>query len=270
MSKSKVENKMTTYKKLENILSASKIKVLHKMTSIKKAANHNYMVALLSKKIFETVHTSYGFDSNIYKNEFKSIKNINLIFIEEDQTLSHSKQRVISSLLKNFRVNDLNIIISDIETKIEEIDIEIYKNIKPHDMYALSSELTYRYSTGEFKSINVYSSIHDGKPKTIVPISNLETPKNFKYEDAVNSKTLFMPSMDLVLEKAFLDYLNGIVSYYYTNGKYIDLKKTLLKHESSIDHVTEKLDELKGSLNKIRQYKLTEDILLSYKRSDDD
>ncbi|MCK5867028.1 MAG: hypothetical protein KAG14_01385, partial [Mycoplasmataceae bacterium] len=203
-----------------------------------------------------------------YENDYHSIRNMNIIFLEEEMTLSHSRTNVINKFLKSKREQDLNFVISDDEFKTK--DFEVYKHVIPEDFNDVSNELIYRYSTGEYKKINVYSSVNDGRCETIVPIKELKGSDDYKYSDVLNSRTSFHPNVELVLEKAFLDYILNIITHYYSKGKYIDFKKTLLKHESSIEHVNGMVIKIKSSLNKIRQSKLTEEILLSYRGETDD
>lgn len=268
MASTKLDKKLSTYKKLEGIISASKLKVLHNMSKVKAAAIHNYEVALLAKQTFEIADVKYKFTSEIYDNNFKTGKNINVLFLEEKITLSHSAERIMKAYEKNKNKDDLNIIISDFT-----FDKSVFsKNsvfLTPDELATVSQEITYRYISKQYERVNVYSSLNsDENYSTILPIKELPENKD-KVKNAINVRTKFYPSIEMVIESSFIDYLNGLFKYFYINSKYEELKKTLLKHESSIDHITEKLEDLEKQMNKMRQEKLTNEILLNFRREND-
>lgn len=269
MTSSKIKKNLETYKKLDGILSASKLKVLNKMSTVKKAASHNYMTALLSKKIFEFASEKYKFDTEIYENDFNTNKNINIIFIDEKQTLSHAFERTIRSFLTHKKPDDISYIVTN-----DKIDDERLKDIPIMDFDAflgLSYEITNRYVTKKYDFVNIYSALsRDNEPITILPISKLKEDKDAEIKTLINKGTDFSPSLEYVIEKSFLDYVKSLMQYFFINGRYINLKNTLLKHESSLDHVTERMEELKRQANKLRQAKLTEEILLSFQGVDDE
>lgn len=269
MSSSKIKKSLETYNKLNDIISASKLKVLNKMTTIKKSASHNYMEALLSKKIFEQAKNQFNFTTEIYENDFKTGKNINVVFFDERQTLSHSYERIINSFIKEKQDNDLNIIVTEVQ--INDPRIEGMRQVDLNGLINLSHEISHQYVTKKFEKVFVYSSLSKtGKPTTILPMGQLEEIEEFKYNNVINETTNFIPSIEFVIEKSFLDYVKSLVQYFHFYGRFINLKNTLLKHESSLDHLSEKLDELNRQMNKIRQAKLTEEIMLAYQEVDND
>lgn len=263
MSKNKIIKKVNTYNKLGSILGASKLKVLHQLFNIKKAATHNHMLALLSKKIFEHAKNNMNFDSEIYSNNFNSGKDINIMFISENQTLSHASERTISSFLKNKNDNDFNIIVSD--SKNEDERLKDFRLVNIETLISLSYEINHRYVSKKYDRVNIYSSLsEEGKYNTILPMIKLNENVEFKYKNLINKQTKFSPSVDLIIEKSYLDYVSGLLKYYYIYGKYTDLKNTLLKHETSITHIEDNLEDLNKKLNKIRKSKITQDILLAH------
>lgn len=269
MTSSKIKKDLETHKKLDGILSASKLKVLNKMSTVKKAASHSYMTALLSKKIFEFASEKYGFDTEIYANDFNTNKNINIIFIDEKQTLSHAFERTIKAFLTHRKDEDINYIVTN--DKIEDERLEGIPILDFDSFLGLSYEITNRYVTKKYDFVNIYSALSkNNEPITILPISKLEEDESVEIKTLINKGTDFTPSLEYVIEKSFLDYVKSLMQYFFINGRYINLKNTLLKHESSLDHVTEKIEELKKQANKIRQAKLTEEILLSYQGVDDE
>ena len=269
MSSSKIKKSLDTYNKLNDIISASKLKVLNKMTTVKKFAGHNYMAALVSKRIFEQAKNKYNFTTEIYENNFNTNKNINVVFFDEKQTLSHSYERIMRQFLNNKKENDLNIIVAETEIKDERIDDIRQINLK--DLMNLSHEISHQYVTKKYDRVQIYSSLtKDGSPTTILPIGKLDEVSDFKYDSIINPATTFIPSVEMVIEKSFLDYVKNLILYFHFYGRYTNLKNTLLKHESSLDHLSEKLDDLKRQMNKIRQAKLTEEIMLAFQEVDDD
>ena len=268
MSATKISKKFNTYKKLDSIISASKLKVLHNMSKVKLAAVHNYEVALLAKHTFEVAYKKYKFQSEIYDNDFKTGKNMNVLFLEEKMTLSHSSERIINAYLKNRNRNDLNIVVADFNFD-KSIFGENATFLTSKELPSVSHEIIYRYVTKQYERVNVYSSLNDeNKYSTILPMKELEE-KEGKKTNIINSKTKFIPSIEKAIELSFVDYLNGLFRYFFINSKYEELKKTLLKHETSIEHVSEELEKLKKQMNKIRQEKLTNEILLGFRGQDD-
>lgn len=269
MSSSKIKKNLETYNKLNDIISASKLKVLNNMSTIKKAASHNYVAALLSKNIFEQAKKNYGFTTEIYENDFNTHKDINIIFLDEKQTLSHSYERIVTSFIKTKREDDLSIIVC--ENKIIDSRLDGIRQINTHDLINLSHEISHHYITKKYERVLIYSSLSsNGEPVTILPIGQLKEIGDYKYHNIVNEGTIFMPSLDYVVERSFLDYIRNLVLYFHFYGRYTNLKNTFLKHESSLDHISDKTEILKKQLNKLRQAKLTEEIMLSFREVEND
>lgn len=123
----------------------------------------------------------------------------------------------------------------------------------------------------KFERIKIFSSLNkDERGISILPICELEEQEDDIFSSTINNKTTFKPSLDYVIERSYFDYLGGLMKYFYIQSKYTNLKNTLLKHETSLDHIQEKLDVLKMQINKMRQSKLTEEISMAFQGGEND
>lgn len=268
MSKNILESKAKTYQKLEAILSASKLKVLNRMSKVKDEASYHYSLSLFSKNIFEKAFNSFEFESEIYKNSFNTNKKINVLFLEDKMTLSQGRTRVVSSFKNSIRSEDINIVVSAVSpSEFEGLNV---RHVLPENLLSLGHEISHRYVTKKYDTVNVFSSINGGKESfCILPMEKLTKTKEFNYDSILEADVYFYPSIDFVIEKAFFEYVKGLMKYFYIFGQYSSLKESLVKHESSLDAVEEKFESLKKEINKFRQTKITNEILMGSEVSND-
>ncbi|NQZ65966.1 MAG: F0F1 ATP synthase subunit gamma [Mycoplasmatales bacterium] len=265
MSEFKINKKLATMNKINDIISVSKLKVLDKISKIKRSSIHSLQIATLSIEVFKIANIMYGFESEIYKNNFNTKKNINIVFLEQKMTLSNSFERTLSLFKKNKRKNDLNLVVCDFDIDIPELNGSTF--LKSSDIANVSYEIIFRYVSKKYERVNVFSSISE-EFITILPMSEFKMENNLIKKISVS--TNFYPSIEKIIEQSFIDYVSSLLKYFYINGKYYELKNTLLKHESSIESLDKKIDELKKDINKMRQSKITEEILLSFREVRDD
>ncbi len=267
---SKFEVKANTYKKLDAILSASKLKVVNRMSKIKLEASHYYMMSLFSKNIFEKAFQLYQFESDVYRNDYKSLIEINIVFLEEKQTLSHSREKVLKAFRSTYGEDNLNLIVTnDLDLSNDLPDLN-YILIPPSQIMSMSHEITQRYVTKKYKKVNIISSLVDNDGiSTILPMAELKQVAEYKYDGLLKADVNFYPSLDVVIERAFLDYVKCLIKYFFIYGQYASLRKTLLKHENSLDSLDAKLDDLRKEINKLRQSKITAEILEASEVSSD-
>ena len=175
--------------------------------------------------------------------------------------MSNSIEKTIEKYLKTKKPQDTNILVfnGEVDEKLFGDAFVVRLNELPSVMY----EVAYKYSTGKFDKVKVFSSLSiKDDYKIILPMEKFE--ENYK-KDAVNYQTHFFPSTKIIMKKLFEDYLNNVLKYFVINSEYVSLKNSLFKHEKTLENLDTKLDKMKLLMNNIKRTKITEEIILSFR-----
>ena len=258
MTQKQIQAKLDTYKKLLSILSASKIKVIQEIKKIKTKSSFNYDVVLIMISIFEKLKKDHGYNSKILSGDSEKPK-INVVMLEKKMTLSNSRNSVIRKYNQQVKEGDKNLIIVHDNDEYVANDNETI--VKRRNISGISSLINNLYLSDNYSEVVVYSSTNKDITNTILPIDKHIHNDSNKRNSIIKANVNVMPSVDEVVESTFDKYMISMLKYYDFYGLQHDLKNTLVKHESSIKHVEEKIEEYNMKLNKLRQEKITNEII---------
>ncbi len=261
----KKQRKINNLKKIYDIVEISKFSTINELNKAIQISETAFEMAFVAKSIFELAKNKYKIKNKFITNQ-KDLPNVWVFATLPSTLLSTSYERYMKVIEKGFRKD------KDIMIAIGSIAVEFAKEKKyqiilesdtmhnhSHVVSATISNLFINNQVNQVKFVLNSSKIED-KEITILPLDKLSIKRT--KQQKLDVRTKFYPSMVHSLETTMTIYINRISAALLKEGEYFYLKEKLLRHETSLKSIDDRVAEKTKEVNKIRRKIETEEMIL--------
>ncbi|MCC3161066.1 MAG: hypothetical protein K4H23_05045 [Mollicutes bacterium PWAP] len=250
MKKKDIERKLKTYKNIQGVINTKKTKILNEIIKFQSKALLKTNFFIEFSNIFYSIIEKLKLTNVFSSGNLKSNLEI-LVFLDSNVFDIKGRKSKIKELEKNAFMGNKVIIITDYS--------DDFINIKDVDIYSFDSTEEISIWTFNLFASNKYKSakvINLKKHSNFFPIKkNLSNYQKFDN---------FGPTPVVLLETICFNYMDYFYNYVFTTAKIDSLKNKLVKFKGQLDNIDEETKKISSYVKKLRQNKITEDVILTF------
>ena len=264
MNQAKINNRLKNLKNVKAIVEIAKIDTIKKIARSNNVKSLHYEIAEISQQIinyskqFNKIRT---WKKSIKQTKFKQTKSLWIFITLPSALLKMSYSKYETIIEKNIDSKmDSMIAIGDpaidfahrkgynVLTTLENLENSVLK---------LSSIIIHEINNQKFQRVLIVSQ----EARTKKSFYKLYPFEDVKYNLKEMKKRKFFYSLSNTREQIFYNYVKNIIGGIYQESYWNFYVEKLAKHESSLNSIDEKIEELKILLAKIIRKKETEEMI---------
>lgn len=267
MPRKNLQKRLKDFRKIQDAIEVSKFSLMQQIAIKKNLSHISFQTSLVAKEIFDFISKTYSIQSKM--NESQDSKGVLWIFVTNSKTfLSMNYSGKQRTLLKHFnKIGDSLICIGQPAINYaEKIGIEpiftsefINEEVSRKISWFINSlHLENKVNTTRFL-VNTNLSSEDWI--TVLPITELKLNiEGLPFE--LDRKVKFMPSIIDAVSTISSLYIDKMTFALLEEAEFYYLKQKLMRHESSLDAIEEKVTKLKFDSFKTRRQKETDELIM--------